>query len=228
MECCVNSPSFLFDSWGRQLPRALRVCFSWTGCATYTKRYFFTSVIWILCICLCHDITSFFMRFCCVFLWKQILKLFPFIHILFVCLYYAFIFLLESQHYTCSRSYNRLWLLTMVDTLTFLWLLLIVSWNIFLIRVSSQRLLSGYLILSSLQDATQSLQLRNKKTQDLCHDVINPWLAFGVPIVVSCCCSLLYIMTQQKSLKRQGTISNPIKIPGNALLFRLLNKIGFS
>lgn len=148
----------------------------------------------------------FFMRFCCVFLWPQILKLFPFIHILFVCLYYAFIFLLESQHYTCSRSYNRLWLLTMVDTLTFLWLLLIVSWNIFLIRVSSQRLLSGYLILSSLQDATQSLQLRNKKTQDLCHDVINPWLAFGAPIAVSCCCSLLYIMTQQKSLKRRGTI----------------------
>ena len=149
---------------------------------------------------------------------------------------------------------------------TFSWLLLIVSWNIFFIRVSSQRLLSGYLILSSLQDATQSLQLRNKKTQDLCYDVINPWLAFGVPIVVSCCCSLLYlmtqlrnkktqdlcydvinpwlafgvpmvvscccsllyIMTQQKSLKRQGTISNLIKIPGNALLFGLLNKIGFS
>lgn len=113
-------------------------------------------------------------------------------------------------------------------TFMFFWLLLIVSWNIFLIRVSSQRLLSGYLILSSLQDATQSLQLRNKKTQDLCHDVINPWLAFGVTVVVSCCCSLLYIMTQQKSFKRQGTISNPIKIPGNALLFGLLNKIGFS
>ena len=171
------------------------------------------------------------MRFCCIFLWSQILKFSPFIHILFVCLYSAFIFLLESQHYTCSRSYNRLWLLTMVDTLTFLWLLLIVSWNIFLIRVSSQRLLSGYLILSSLQDATQSLQLRNKKTQDLCHDVINPWLAFSVPIVVSCCCSLLYIMTQQKSLKRQGTISIPVKIPGTVLLCRLLNwlnKIGFS
>ena len=57
----------------------------------------------------------FFMRFCCVFLWTQILKLSRFIHILFVCLYCAFIFLLESQHYTCSRSYNRLWLLTMVD-----------------------------------------------------------------------------------------------------------------
>ena len=39
------------------------------------------------------------------------------IHILFVCLYYALIFLLESQHYTCSRSYNRLWLLTIVDIL---------------------------------------------------------------------------------------------------------------
>ena len=166
----------------------------------------------------------FFMRFCCLFLWTQILKLSPFIHILFVCLYYAFIFLLESQHYTCSRSYNRYsW-----HTFTFFWLLLIVSWNLFFIRVSSQRLLSDYLILSSLQDATQSLQLRNKKTEDLCHDVINPWLAFGVPMVVSCCCSLLYIMTQQKSLKREGTISNPIKIPGNALLFGLLNKIGFS
>ena len=41
VECCVNSPSFLFDSWGRRLPRVLRVCFSWTGCATYMKRYFF-------------------------------------------------------------------------------------------------------------------------------------------------------------------------------------------
>ena len=115
MECCVNFPSFLFDSWGRRLPRVLRVCFSWTGCATYMKRYFFTSVIWILCICLCHDITSFLMRFCGVFLWTQILKLSSFIHILFVCIYYASIFLLESQHYTCSRSYNRLWLLTIVD-----------------------------------------------------------------------------------------------------------------
>lgn len=115
MECCVNFPSFLFDSWGRRLLRVLRVCFSWTGFATYMKRYFFTSVIWILCICLCHDITSFFMRFCCVFLWTQILKLSPFIHILFVCIYYASIFLLESQHYTCRRSYNRLWLLTIVD-----------------------------------------------------------------------------------------------------------------
>ena len=116
MECWVNFPSFLFDSWGRRLPRVLRVCFSWTGFATYMKRYFFISVIWIiLCICLCHDIMSFFMRFCCVFLWTQILKLSRFIHILFVCLYCAFIFLLESQHYTCSRSYNRLWLLTMVD-----------------------------------------------------------------------------------------------------------------
>ena len=66
-------------------------------------------------ICLCHDITSFLMRFCCVFLWTQILKLSRFMHILFVCLYCAFIFLLESQHYTCSRSYNRLWLLTIVD-----------------------------------------------------------------------------------------------------------------
>ena len=171
------------------------------------KRYFFTSVIWILCICLCHDITSFFMRFCCVFLWTQILKLSPFIHILFVCIYYASIFLLESQHYTCSRSYNRLWLLTIVDIflrfLGFYLSSLSVSWNLFLIRISSQRLLSGYLILSSLQDATQSLQLRNKKTQDLCYDVINPWLAFGVPIVVSCCCSLLYLMTQLRNKKTQ-------------------------
>ena len=60
-----------------------------------------------------HDV--FFMRFCCVFLWTQILKLSRFIHILFVCLYCAFIFLLESRHHTCSRSYNRSWLLYMVD-----------------------------------------------------------------------------------------------------------------
>ena len=111
--CCVNSPSFLFDSWGRRFPRVLRVCFSWTGCATYMKRYFFTSVIWIFFICVCHDITSFF-EILLRFFVNTNFETISLHSYLFVCLYYAFIFLLES-HYTCSRSYNRLWLLTMVD-----------------------------------------------------------------------------------------------------------------